>query len=113
MQARRQDYSSEPLLRGVFVTGVDAASLFRLIVGCHSFPEPATPDYRATSRKRPISLIVKEAIDPIPSDVDVVEAVIVVVTDTRSLTPSCGDQTGLRCDAGESSVVIFMKGNWW
>jgi hypothetical protein len=56
---------------------------------------------------------VKEAIDPIPSDVDVVEAVIVVVTDTRSLTLSCGDQTGLRCDVGESSVVIFMKGNWW
>ena len=42
-------------------------------------------------------------------DEEVVEAVVVVVTDTNTLSPAGMDQTGLHCDVAKRTVAIVFE----
>ena len=75
----------------------------------HSLSEPENPGLVRDLDEGPVPLIVKEAIGAVASDVDVVEAVIVVVADTRPLAPSRRGESGFYSDVGKGSVMVVMK----
>ena len=56
-----------------------------------------------------VALIVKEAIFAIARDVEVVEAVVIVVANADALSPAGGDEASLRSYVGEGAIVIVVE----
>ena len=75
----------------------------------HSLPVPATPAASATSLKRSVALVVEEAVLAVAGDVEVVEAVVVIVADAGALAPTGREEAGLGGDVGEGAVVVVVE----
>ena len=59
--------------------------------------------------KRPVALVVVEAVVAVSGDVEVVVAVVVVVADAGALSPAGVGEAGFGGDIGECAIVVVMK----
>ncbi len=59
--------------------------------------------------KRAIAVVAIEDVLTVVADEEVVPTVVVVVTDTATLTPTGSTETGLDSDIGKSAITIIFE----
>ena len=72
-----------------------------------ALPDPATPDFSATSVNTPC-IVVVETVLAVVSDVEIFPSIVVVVADANALSPTGRCQPSFCSDFGECAVVIVV-----
>ncbi len=67
------------------------------------------PDVGGDIAEGAVALVVEEVVMAVGGDVEVVEAVVVVVADAGALAPGGEGEAGLGGDVGEGAVVVVVE----